>query len=88
MSGCKCDDPRVWTYGPCDYCSAEWCDICDEPEANCDCSYCEACDSNADHETAMHKFDEDELWCWEKFGCLEKGEHYHTEEINAMTGDK
>lgn len=88
MRSCTCSDPNSWEYGPCDYCTADWCDICQTAESGCDCNWCDACGDKADHTLAMHKFEQDELWCWEKFGCLEQGDHYHTDEINAMKESK
>jgi len=52
MSGCKCNDPRVWEYGMCDYCSQdEWCGDClhDIDECPNDC-YCD-CNENTDPES-------------------------------------
>lgn len=50
----------------------------------CECPFCDACGEKTDHETRDHKFDEGELWCWEKFGCLETDEHDHRDEIDAI----
>ena len=51
MSGCQCNDPRVWEYGPCDYCSGTWCGDCLHDAGECpdDC-YCD-CNENTDPES-------------------------------------
>ena len=71
MSGCTCHHPSVWEYGPCDYCTSEICDTCEQHQDYCDCGACRFCDEQ--QEDCRHN-----QLCGEAY-CDIDDAHFHIE---------